>query len=217
MNDTIDDDIDEETLRRVQGWIERDEAVVDGAMSELYGNLPKWVPAPAIDRARRTVQGLINGGFDAANIRARVAEELAGQSVLVPGIVRDAGAYFRAINELAHLKYAISRGKADGLLILAGKQAAHGQTFLENRKQGFSGPIRTAIASLLEQQPTMSNAELWAAIAAHPPRGWTACENRQGKYLESYPRGRRHEVVFKTFQNHCAEERKKLSRGKIPE
>lgn len=207
MSDDIDDDINEETLRSVEAWIERDEVVLDGALSALYGQIPHWVPQPAVDRARRIVRGLINCGFDAANICARVAEAIEGRDVLAPGIVRDAGAYFRDVHELAHLKYAISRGKADGLLIVAGKQAAHGQAFSDGRKRGAGGPIRKAIAALLKRRPTMKNLELWEAIANRPLKGWTAFNNRLGVYLEGPSVA---QMRYRRFCNVCGEERRKL-------
>jgi len=69
------------------------------------------------------------------------------------------------------------------------------------------GPIRKAIERLLKRKPDMTNAELWVAIAAKPPRGWSACDNRLGRYLEAPSVGN---VSLARFKNIASEVRKAL-------
>ena len=85
--------------------------------------------------------------------------------------------------------------------------ADHGRKF-PGRKPGSGGPIRKAIARLLKASPTMENPELWAAVASKPPKGWTAFDNSQGKYLEGPAAS--DGMNYRRFCNVCSEERGKL-------
>ena len=121
-------------------------------MHSLYGEMPNWIPAPSIERAKRTIQKLFNDGFSSEGIRQRVAETEKGE-LTFPGIVTDPSAFAQSVYELAHLRYSISLGKLKGLKVLAGDLAEHGAKFL-GRKPGSSGPIPKAIAKLLAKTPT---------------------------------------------------------------
>jgi hypothetical protein len=83
-----------------------------------------------------------------------------------------------------------------------------GKAFTAGRKAGTVGPIRMVIKKLLAKNPKMKNPELWRVIKEKPPRGWTAYENRQGKYLEG---PKTENMSYSRFCNVSGEERKKLS------
>ncbi len=201
--------IDESIIRRMAAYLEREEQAVNSVLHTLYGEIPHWIPAPSIERAKRTIQKLINDGFPSEGISQRVAEAEKDE-LTFPGIVADPSAFAQSIYELAHLRYAISLGKSKGLRVLAGEQAEHGQRFKDGRKPGSGGAIRKAIAKLLTKNHALKNPELWEAVKRNPPRGWQVYENaRLGKYLEGpnmkcmgYPR----------FCTVCGEERKKVKR-----
>jgi hypothetical protein len=198
---------------RIEALMDAETAALETAMNQVFGELPDWIPLPSRERAARTIRTLIADGFGGNAIAQSVTEAAHNpDEMLIPGTVRDSLAFIQAIHELAHLRYAVSRGKLAGLRVLAGEQAEHGQRFKEGRKNGTSGPIRKAIARLLAKTPTMKNPELWSAIKKNPPRGWQAFDSpRLGKYLESGPQ---QSMTYKTFCNICAEER---NGPKIPE
>lgn len=70
------------------------------------------------------------------------------------------------------------------------------------------GLFRKIIARLLKNNPEMKNPELWAAVANKPPKGWTAYDNRVGKYLEG--KSASDSMGYGRFCNICGEERNKL-------
>ncbi len=187
--------------------LERDEQAVNSVLHGLYGEIPSWVPHPSIERAKRIIQKLSNDGFSVDSICQRVAEA-EKDKLTHPGIVTDQPAFAQLVYELAHIRYAISLGKAKGLRILAGEQAEHGQRFKDGRQHGACGPIRKYIATLLAKSPEMRNPQLWQAIMGKPPKGWQAYETtRLGKYLEGPGTAN---MKYGRFCNVCGEERRKL-------
>lgn len=149
----------------------------------IYGAIPKWVPDPSTGRVQRIIQKLLSDGFTVDGITTAV-DSAQNHALKFPGIVSDPVAFIQDIHELLHLRHAISLGKLEGLACLAGDQARHGQKFKDGKKIGSVGPIRKEIAKLLGNNPQMKTPELWSTIAKKPPKGWTVCENRQGKYIE---------------------------------
>lgn len=93
---------------------------------------------------------------------------------------------------------------------LALDDVATGRKFRAGRKPNTGSIIRKKIASLLKKNPAMKNPELWAAVAARPPRGWTAYDNRVGKYLEGTKAD--DSMGYARFCTVCGEERKKIKR-----
>lgn len=84
-----------------------------------------------------------------------------------------------------------------------------GRLFTNGRKSGTGGPIRKAVAKLLKANPDLKNPELWIAVAAKPPKGWGAFDNRAGKYFEgAMPK---EGMNYERFCNVCGEERKKIT------
>ena len=81
-----------------------------------------------------------------------------------------------------------------------------GKAFISGRKPGAVGPIHKAIRKLLAKNPQMKNPEIWEAIKEKPPKGWSVCENRLGKYIDG-PSGKN--MKDRRFKNICAEERQK--------
>ena len=90
------------------------------------------------------------------------------------------------------------------------KFALRGKKFAGGRKPGSGGPIRKAIARLLKKNHEIKNPQLWAEVKSKPPSGWTACDNRVGKYLEG-PHAK-DTMTQRRFFNVCGEERKRLQR-----
>lgn len=112
------------------------------------------------------------------------------------------------------------KGHADNRLLgdIASEEAIHVR--LHTRKplikaakfsQGKRGksPIRKEIERLLKKNPRMKNAEIWAAIKAKPPRGWTAMHSpKLGDYFASPSGGSEGDMGYRRFSNVCAEIRK---------
>lgn len=82
-----------------------------------------------------------------------------------------------------------------------------GAKFKEGRRLGAHGPIRKAIAKLLNSNQNMKNAELLTAIKEKPPKGWSYYDNRLGKYFEGKDNK---SMTVARFNNICSEERRKL-------
>lgn len=208
-----DESVDEKTIASIAAYLEKMEQAVDSVLRILIDQTPNWVPAPAIDRTKRTIQKLINDGFSENEILQRVLEA-ERDGLTFPGIVPDPTAFSQSIYELAHLKHAISLGESMGLRALAGDQAELGQRFKNGRKPGSGGPIRKAIMKILAKSPEIKNPEIWEAIKKNPPKFWQAYENAKlGKYFEG-PTAKE-KMEYKRFCTVCGEERKKLMK-KIP-
>ncbi|WP_159086690.1 hypothetical protein [Burkholderia sp. NRF60-BP8] len=83
---------------------------------------------------------------------------------------------------------------------------AHHDRFAGGRQLGAVGPIRLAIRAALGRAPSASTKELWAMVAAAPPRGWTLHDNRAGRYAEGPEAGQN--VDYRAFANHASAERR---------
>lgn len=83
-----------------------------------------------------------------------------------------------------------------------------GKKMRAGRKPGTPGPVRLAIRRYLKKNPAAKNQEIWAALQAKPPRGWTFMENRLGRYIE--PPSGTQGMEYRRFLNVCSEERKSL-------
>jgi hypothetical protein len=88
-------------------------------------------------------------------------------------------------------------------------KARVGAKFTDGRKAGTGGPIRKAIAKVLKKNYGYKNPDLWAALSAKPPKGWTFFDNSQGQYIEG-PNFAEDHMVYRRFCTVCGEERKKL-------
>lgn len=114
---------------------------------------------------------------------------------------------------LARYLYAASLGEEDGLPLVIGNDHAdlviHGKQMRRGRKEGTIGPVRKFIRKILAKKPKATNEELWTAIKAKPPTGWTPLETeRYGRYID--PPAGRQEVKWKSFCTYAALEKKLL-------
>ena len=82
-----------------------------------------------------------------------------------------------------------------------------GELFRKGRKKSSGGPIRRAIERALNRDRTLKPRTLWRMFTDDPPRGWTFCDNRQGKYAAG-PQGGN--MSYRRFSNVAKEERDKL-------
>ncbi len=116
-----------------------------------------------------------------------------------------------ALNEselLRHLEWLLLRWKwitrADALAPLASFAAP----FKTNAKGRGKSVIRKAIGKLLHKTPSMSNAQLWAALKAKPPKGWEFTESpRLGKFATG---PKNENMEYSSFINRAADERREL-------
>jgi hypothetical protein len=129
---------------RLAAVLERQDDEAERALHLLYGELPAWFPMPRLEYAKRTVYGLGNDGFTPEQIAKFVSDEIANNERLeagemisrtVPGGAIDSGAFIRAVNELAHIKYALSLPGMEGLEMLAGVLAASGAKSAYSHKE----------------------------------------------------------------------------------
>lgn len=114
--------------QRLESLLEREDEKIESALLLLYGQLPQWFPSPRLEQARRIISQLTNDGFTTQQIAKFANDELVDE-LIVPGIVRDSRAFIHLINELAHIKYALSLPENECLRLLSGEQAAKGRKF----------------------------------------------------------------------------------------
>lgn len=110
---------------RLAALFDREEKEAERALQLLYGELPEWFPLPRLEHARRIVYQLGNKGFTAEQITKFTTDSMADEW-MVPGTVENSGAFIHAVNELAHIKYALTLPGMEGLEMLAGVLAASG-------------------------------------------------------------------------------------------
>lgn len=202
---TKPDNVDELDAR-ISAYFDSEQDCIEAALNTLYGVFPQWIPTPSIDRAKRIIQYLFRLKLVSSNI-SRLVSEAESDELSFPGNVTDAPTFAQYIYELAHLRYAISLDKIEGLRCLAGEQASHGQRFKDGRKPNTGSLIRKAIAKLLKANSAIRNPEIWESMKHKPPRGWTACDNHLGKYFEG-PENKN--MNYERFCNVCSDERKKI-------
>jgi hypothetical protein len=196
---------------RLVRYLEAEEHTLDVAFKTVFANLPRWVSDPFRDEARLTVKKLMTDGLSTNDIRRSIRDAERG-GLIIPGIVTDSVGFTRDVYKLAHLRYAVSLGKVEGLRLLAGVQAAQGVRFTEGRKSGTTGPIRKLIKTLLARDPNSTSLELWKLVESRPPAGWEGhSTSKLGRYFDG-PNGRC--MSYRRFSNICSEERTAL-RSKI--
>jgi hypothetical protein len=113
---------------RLGAWLEHERELQEHALALIYGELPSWFPAPRREHAERIIVQLLNNSFSPEEIAGYVENEFTGKR-FVPGTVKDSSAFLHAVNELAHIKYALSTSKEECLELLAGGQAVKGVQF----------------------------------------------------------------------------------------
>jgi hypothetical protein len=201
-------------INRLGAYLQRQDDLLESVVYSIFGKFPAWVPHQVRERVYWTVQKLLNDGFSTDEIRQRVVEFSNDPNTLtIPGIVRDPLEFSKSISYLDVFRIGIAKGRIEGLKILSGDIAAHGQKFAMGRKVGTFSPVRSAVAKLLAKHPAMKPRHLWEAIKQNPPKGWQARESGQlGKYLDGP--SPRDTMQYRRFCNVCSEERQKVS-GKI--
>lgn len=187
----------------------------------LLGCLPEWVPGAIHRRFESLRNNLLNWRHNGESTptpdqlmrwidqQTRLTQMASGtytQQEYVPLEL------MQNISELAKIRWTVELGPENGLPQFTddriARQVTLGNKFTNGRKPGTGGPIRNAIAEILNENHDMKNPELWQEVTAKPPRGWIAYDNRQGKYFEG-PTVDDH-MGQRRFFTVCGEERKKL-------
>jgi hypothetical protein len=229
----------DEVLGQNQAEIQRRHAApYDGVM----GTLPDWMPANfhrEFDAIRgrllatysradlldyvAEMRGMgMQGDRDAGEFAELVSLaddlETASPSGLLTGTYSRPRTPFKIMADvsiLAQFQEAVRRGPVEGLALLTDNEHAgqviHGKKF-PGRKPGSIGPVRKFIRARLAKNHAATNEELWAAIKAKPPKGWTPMEStRLGRYIEGPNAG--DNLGWARFCNIASEERKGDSHG----
>ena len=166
-----------------QGLTDTDFQTKAALMGFNIQGFDKWLP---------TLQGC--GAFDELTGRREAAK-----------------AAFNAKNEsegIRHLEWMLLRWKwitrSDALSAMASFAAP----FKTNAKGRGKSVIRKAIGKLLHKSPGMSNAQLWEALKAKPPKGWEFTESpRLGKYATG---PKNENMEYSSFRNRAADERREV-------
>jgi hypothetical protein len=201
-------------ISRLEACLKRQDDRLESVVYSIFGKIPAWATSQVREHVYWTVQKLLNDGFSADEIRQRVVEFSNDPNTLtIPGIVCDPLEFSRLISCLSVFRIGIAKDRIEGLRILSGDIAAHGQKFSIGRKVGTVSPVRSAVANLLAKHPDLKASNLWEAIKQKPPKGWRAYEtSRLGKYLEGP--SPQDTMKYRRFCNICSEEKQKVS-GKI--
>lgn len=200
---------DAETVSRIEALLNREEQEAEDALLRIYGVLPSWFPE--IERAK-VLTTLTEMLAEGVSIDFLVSETHRDPSLetQVPGVVREPASFFRAMYRLKAIARALKLDKDEALKEMLGPLAATGIKFTQGRKSNSPGPIRKVVCKLLTKNPKLKNDEIWATLKKHLPKGWEVIENRSDRYLTG-PQAS--EMKYRSFQNVCSGERKKLKEG----
>lgn len=123
----------------------------------LYGALPEWFPLPILEQARLNVSDLRGDKFTPEQI-AQFATDAMADKFTAPG------KFFRAVDELVHIKYALSLSENKCLEMLAGKLSVSGAKShqgYKSRDEFQDKPDCQAIAKMMwKNNPSMTIAGL---------------------------------------------------------
>lgn len=194
--------------QKIIALLERKENEIERTLRLLYGVLPAWFPLPRLESAERIIHRLVQADFSAEQIAEFVAYEMSGYELYYllahPKVAR------QDINELAHIKYALSLPDSECLEMLAGALAAFAVPFKKHSgKLKKPGPIRKRIAIELKKNPELMPRQLWAILTSKPPKGWEFFDNRAGKDITG-PKGG-DGMGYARFSEVCKEEKDKLN------
>lgn len=110
--------------QRFIALLEKQENEIERTLRLIYGELPAWFPLPRQESARRIIHRLTQDDFSAEQIAEFVTAEMCGNEIFYllthPTVAR------QDINELAHIKYALSLPDNECLEMLAGALAVSG-------------------------------------------------------------------------------------------
>src|SRR5688572_17706683 len=96
---------------------------------------------------------------------------------------------------------AVTAASNQAVIVRLSEDANFGKPFRRGKRKGANGIFLTLVKRLLRAKPKLSNMEIWRSVSNHPPTGWTAFDNRTGKYLEG-PKLKN--ISFKTLCNNAA-------------
>lgn len=77
-----------------------------------------------------------------------------------------------------------------------------GMNFVKGGRQpGAVGDVRREVRRILKRAPNATAAKVWAAIKGAPPKNFSVCENRLGKYIEVKSAGSIKTTSYARFAN----------------
>lgn len=183
------------------------------AYDGILGRLPEWIPAN-FHKEFRTIRARLLETYSHTNLLDYIAEMRSIGMLTETTFSRPRTPFniMADVSTLAHFQEAVRLGPVEGLALLTDNEHAgqviHGKKF-PGRKPGSIGTVRKFIRARLAKNHAATNEELWDAIKAKPPKGWTPMESpRFGRYIEA-PKAD-DEVKWKSFCSYAALERKRL-------
>jgi|TARA_B110000971_G_scaffold218425_1_gene257155 hypothetical protein len=129
--------ITEQDIANMRRLLDQEESDIEQVLIFLKNE--RWIPKPTIDRAKRIIGRLLGDKFSPEQINDFITAA-GSDSLTPPGNVIDTVAFFQWIDELAHIRYAVSLGQDKGLLVLAGEQASIGQKFRDSQSAKAKKP-----------------------------------------------------------------------------
>jgi hypothetical protein len=169
------------TDQTLDALLDRQDGEAERALQLLYGELPAWFPMPRLEHARRIVNQLGNDGFTPDQIAKFAADEIADR-LIVPGIVLDSVAFIHAVNELAHIKYALSLPDNECLEMLAGSLAVTGiKKSAQAKRFGQKGAKENKEKGEANRQAVLDAAREILAGRARKPSGRELAKLIDGK------------------------------------
>lgn len=112
-------------LQQIEDLLDEKENLEEHTLQLLYGEIPDWLPRSQLEQAKLIIGQLLNTGFTPEQITQFVLDETDG-NLVVPGIVQDFSAFLHLVNQLGHIKYALSLPQSEGVERLAGALAVSG-------------------------------------------------------------------------------------------
>lgn len=153
------------------------EAVLDAqAITQLYGQLPDWLPESTRSRIEQAVATLRNAEQSPERI-VEVVAQAGRDEIEIPGSAqRNMSAFIQAADALAHVQWALSLPKADAIRELGGELAAQNYQRSKAGREAQAGisdseratrnfRIRHRAQELAAQNPSISSNAQAAALA----------------------------------------------------
>lgn len=121
----------DEITARLEALWNRENESADNAINTLFPDFPDWIPEPNLLRLREVLKRLLSE-IPLEGIEAHAKAYGEDKHPPYPGSVRDVRRFLDDIGYLAHLAYAIGKGKMIGLKELAGADAVAAARGIEN-------------------------------------------------------------------------------------
>lgn len=122
-------------IARIEAFLNQEDEQTDEAIDALFPDLPDWIPEPNVTRLRHTLKRLLSE-ISLEGIEAHAKAYGEENHPPYPGSIRDVQRFIDDIGYLAQLAYAVRLGKKEGLILLAGKDAARGRKNVDGAKKG---------------------------------------------------------------------------------